>query len=188
VTDAPTTSEPVDGGEPVDGELVGEAGPELVYGCVVSTSFGQQVLHPTRDQYLGLAKALVDDGYHLCADVTAVDYLTHPGRALPPGIEPERFEVAVVVRNLEERSLLRIRVQVAADEPVLPSLFDLWPGTEALEREVFDMFGIRFDGHPDLTRILMPEDWVGHPLRKDEPVGQIPVQFTTTRGAPEVGT
>ena len=51
--------------------------------------------------------------------------------------------------------------------PSLPSLFDLWPGTEAMEREAFDMFGIRFDDHPDLTRILMPEDWIGHPLRKD---------------------
>jgi NADH-quinone oxidoreductase subunit C len=160
--------------------------PALVYGCQVTDSRGQQVLHPTREQYLTLAKALVDDGYHLCADVTAVDYLTHPGRALPPGIEPERFEVSVVVRNLDRRALVRFRAQVPESDPVLPSLFDLWPGTEALEREVFDMYGIRFDGHPDLTRILMPEDWIGHPLRKDEPVGLIPVQFTTPHGAPEV--
>jgi len=77
----------------------------------------------------------------------------------------------------QQRRRLRIRVQVPEDDPVLPSLFDLWPGTEAMERETFDMFGISFDGHPDLTRILMPEDWIGHPLRKDYGVGRIPVQF-----------
>jgi NADH-quinone oxidoreductase subunit C len=68
-------------------------------------------------------------------------------------------------------------VQVAESDTVLPSLFDLHPGTEAHERETFDMFGISFDGHPDMTRILMPEDWDGHPLRKDYSVGAIPVQF-----------
>jgi len=66
---------------------------------------------------------------------------------------------------------------VSGDDPVVPSLFELWPGSEAMEREAFDMFGIRFDGHPDLTRILMPEDWIGHPLRKDYAEGRIPVQF-----------
>ena len=59
----------------------------------------------------------------------------------------------------------------------MPSLFDLWPGSENLEREVFDMFGITFTDHPDMSRVLMPEDWVGHPLRKDYAVGAIPVQF-----------
>ena len=61
-----------------------------------------------------------------------------------------------------------------------PSLFDLWPGTEAMERETYDMFGIRFDNHPDLTRILMPEEWIGHPLRKDDDEARIPVQFKGT--------
>ena len=62
-------------------------------------------------------------------------------------------------------------------DPSVASLFDLHPGAEAFERETFDMFGIGFDGHPDLTRILMPEDWEGHPLRKDYEIGRIPVQF-----------
>ena len=86
----------------------------------------------------------------------------------------ERFEVVVNLLDLRARRRLRIRVQVPESDPVLPSLFDLHPGTEAMERETFDMFGISFDGHPDLTRILMPEDWVGHPLRKDYEVGAHP--------------
>ena len=77
----------------------------------------------------------------------------------------------------EQRNRVRIRCQVPQDNPVLPTLFELWPGTEAMEREVYDLMGIRFDAHPDLTRILMPEDWDGHPLRKDFAVGRIPVQF-----------
>ena len=68
-----------------------------------------------------------------------------------------------------------------ADDPTVPTLFDVHPGTEAMEREVFDMFGIVFTDHPDLTRILMPEDWEGHPLRKDYEVGAIPVQFKDAR-------
>jgi NADH-quinone oxidoreductase subunit C len=78
---------------------------------------------------------------------------------------------------MRDKSRLRVRVQIPADEPVVPTLFDVHPGTEAMEREVYDMFGIHFDGHPDLTRILIPEDWIGHPLRKDYSVGRIPVQF-----------
>ena len=77
---------------------------------------------------------------------------------------------------------MRIRVQVPESDPVVPTLFDLYPGTEAMEREVFDLMGIRFAGHPDLTRILMPEDWEGHPLRKDFGVGRVPVQFKHAQG------
>ena len=74
-----------------------------------------------------------------------------------------------------------MRVQVPADDAEVATLFDLYPGTEAMEREAYDLFGIVFTGHPDMTRILLPEDWEGHPLRKDYGVGRVPVQF---KGAP----
>ena len=70
--------------------------------------------------------------------------------------------------------------------PTIPTLFDMYPGTEAMEREVYDMFGIVFTDHPDLTRILMPEDWDGHPLRKDYDQGRIPVQFSADFPAREL--
>ena len=126
----------------------------------------------TREGYLGAMTALRDEGYSMCVDVTAVDCLNlkHAERA-------ERFEVVVNLLDIDQRRRVRVRVPVPEDDPTLPSLFGLWPGTEAMEREVWDMFGIAFDGHPDLTRILMPEDWEGHPLRKDYAIGRVPVQF-----------
>ena len=116
----------------------------------------------------------------MCADLTAVDYLTFAGdRSLPDGVSPERFEVVVNLLSIEQRDRVRVRVQVPADDATIPSLFDMYPGSEAMEREVYDMFGISFANHPDLTRILMPEDWEGHPLRKDYDQGRIPVQFSS---------
>ncbi len=135
------------------------------------------VRHVERDNYLDTIKALADDGYAMCVDLTAVDYLEHVDRPLPADVAPERFEVIVNLLDIRNRRRLRLRVQVPEAEAQLPTLFDVHPGTEAMEREVFDMFGIEFTDHPDLTRILMPEDWVGHPLRKDYAVGRIPVQF-----------
>jgi NADH-quinone oxidoreductase subunit C len=165
-----------------------DTGPALLHGCLTSESQGQLVVHPTREQYLDLLRHLLDDGYDQCLDVFGVDYLLHPGRTtLPPGVVPERFEVVLLLINHRERTRVRVRVQVPEDDPTLPSLFALWPGTEAPERETYDMFGIEFTDHPDLTRILMPEDWVGHPLRKDYPVGAIPVQFTEDHTAPPPG-
>jgi NADH-quinone oxidoreductase subunit C len=174
MTDAPTAEAP-ESAEPAPE-------PETLHGCPVAWSRGQQVVHVTRDGYVGLLEALAADGFDLCSDLSAVDYLAHPGRALPDGIDPERFEVVLNLTHLHERRRLRVRLQVPEDEPVVPSAFDIWPGTDAMEREVFDLFGISFEGHPDLTRILMPEDWIGNPLRKDYEVGRIPVQF---KDAPE---
>jgi NADH-quinone oxidoreductase subunit C len=156
-----------------------EAAPEpvTIHGCPVTDAYGQTVLHPPRERYLDVVKALADDGYAMCVDVTAVDYLDHMSRRLPDGVTGERFEVVTNLLDFTDRRRIRIRVQVPEGEPTVASLFDLHPGTEAMEREVFDMFGIEFDGHPDPSRILMPEDWIGHPLRKDYEIGQIPVQF-----------
>ena len=150
---------------------------ELLHGAPVSESRGQRVVHPDRSQYIALLKKLLDDGYVMCSDLTAVDYLTHPGRVLPAGVAAERFELVLNLTSITTRDRIRVRVQIPEGDAVVASAFDLWPGTEAMEREVFDMYGIRFDGHPDLTRILMPEDWDGHPLRKDYEIGRIPVQF-----------
>jgi NADH-quinone oxidoreductase subunit C len=135
------------------------------------------VLYPSREGYERLVRQLRDEDGYLCMDLTAVDYLTHPGRQVPPDVEAERFEIVVNLLSMVTRSRVRLRVQVPEQDPTVASLFDVHPGTEAMEREVYDLFGIRFEGHPDLTRILMPEDWEGHPLRKDFAVGRIPVQF-----------
>jgi NADH-quinone oxidoreductase subunit C len=160
-----------------------------VHGCPTSQSRGQLVVHPSPEQYLDLLRALLDDGYHVCVDLCAVDYLTsESARRLPDGVGAERFEVVVNLLDMAARRRIRVRVQVPESDAVLPSTFELWPGTEAMEREVFDMFGISFEGHPDLTRILMPEDWVGHPLRKDYAVGQIPVQFSPGHADPVAGS
>ena len=150
---------------------------ETQYGCPVQDSLGQRVLHASRDQYVSVIKALADEGYEMCIDLTGVDYLEMPARTVGFGIQPERFELVVNLLSLSQRKRIRVRVQVPADDVTIPTLFDIHPGTEAHERETFDMFGIVFTGHPDMTRILMPEDWDGHPLRKDYSQGSIPVQF-----------
>ncbi|MCY3648317.1 MAG: NADH-quinone oxidoreductase subunit C [Acidimicrobiaceae bacterium] len=141
-------------------------------------SRGQAVIHPSPSQWFEVAAAARADGFDQLIDLTAVDYLTYGAdRGLPEGVQPERFEVVASLMSHERRERLRMRVQVPADDPSIPTLFDLWPGAENLEREAYDMFGIVFEGHPDPSRILMPEDWSGHPLRKDYDSGGIPVQF-----------
>ena len=148
-----------------------------MHGCPVSDSRGQVVLHPDRDQYLGVVKALADEGYAMVIDLCGVDYLDYLHRPLPAGVAPERFEVVVNLLDISNRRRIRLRVQVPESDCRLASIFDVHPGAEAYERETYDMFGVTFTDHPDMTRILMPEDWDGHPLRKDYEVGRIPVQF-----------
>ncbi len=144
-------------------------------------SFGDEVYFPSRAEYVDVATALRDAGFVTCTDLCGVDYLTFPRRELPEAVEPTRFELVVVLRSLDPSRVVRLRVLLAEDDLTCPTLFGLYPGSENMEREAYDMFGIRFSGHPDPTRILMPEDWEGHPLRRDYGVGRVPVQF---KGAP----
>jgi NADH-quinone oxidoreductase subunit C len=159
--------------------------PPTLYGVPTTESCGQVCLHPAREDLYSFVMMLRDEhAFTVCIDVTAVDYLVYEGhRVLPDGIEPARFELVVMLLSQRDQQRVRLRVQVPSSDPVVPSLFDVHPGTEAMEREVYDMFGIRFEGHPDLSRILMPEDWIGHPLRKDYAIGRIPVQFKGAESA-----
>lgn len=103
--------------------------------------------------------------FDVLMDLTAVDYLKFPGREDGP-----RFDVVYHLYSIPHNHRLRLRVPVEQDDPVVPTATPLWPIANWLEREVWDMFGIRFAGHPDLRRLLMYEEFVGHPLRKDYPV------------------
>lgn len=155
--------------------------PELG-GVPSADSFGDEVFFPTRASYVSLATALRRAGFITCSDLCAVDYLTHPDRPLPAGVEPARFEVVVNLASHAAARRVRLRVMVPEDDPVCPTLFSVYPGTENMEREAYDLMGIRFTGHPDPSRILMPEDWEGHPLRRDYGVGRVPVQFKEAPG------
>jgi NADH-quinone oxidoreductase subunit C len=150
-------------------------------GLIATVVGGEEVVYVERERYLGVAETLRDAGFVTCADLCGVDYLTHLDRPLPAGVTAQRFEVVVNLLSHVHRRRVRIRVQVPEHEPRCPTLFFVYPGTENMEREAYDMFGIVFSDHPDMTRILMPEDWEGHPLRKDYGIGRVPVQF---KGAP----
>jgi NADH-quinone oxidoreductase subunit C len=103
-------------------------------------------------------------GFALLAELGATDYLGYPGWTRA------RFEVHYVLRNLETAEMLVVKAGVDEPSPTLPSAVPLWPGANWMEREVFDMYGITFTGHPDLRRILMPEEFTAFPLRKDYPL------------------
>ena len=177
-TDAPEETETeVEEGEDVPA-LPDE---ELRHGVPVREAFGDAVLFPGIDDYEDLFGELIEEGFVTVTDLCGVDYLHHTRNDLPASVTPERFEVVVSLLSQVQRERIRIRLQVA-DGAEVPTLFNLFPGTEALERETFDMFGIVFTDHPDMSRILMPETWTGYPLRKDYDIGAIPVQFKDAPG------
>lgn len=134
-------------------------------------SSGQDTAIVPKGQVRDFALAARQAGFEMMVDLTAVDYLR---------VRKVRFEVVVGLLSLQHNIRLRLRVPVPADDLAVPSLVPVYPGANFFERETFDMFGIIFEDHPDLTRILLPDDWVGHPLRKDFAIGAVPVQFKSS--------
>jgi len=148
-------------------QVLNQIAPDCVAERIVAPS-GEVTLLIDKRYIHDAVKALRDDAglsQTMLSDVTAADYLEL-------GREP-RFDVVYHLGSLEHAHRLRLRVPVGEDEEEcrIDSITDLWKGADFMEREVYDMFGIRFDGHPNLQRILMPDNWEGHPLRKDFPLG-----------------
>jgi NADH-quinone oxidoreductase subunit C len=132
---------------------------------------GQLSVYVRREDIVEVAQFLRDADelrYTFLENLCGVDYL---------GREP-RFEVVYHLLSYQNHHRVCLKVGVPEDDPTVPSLTVLWPAANWQEREAFDMFGLIFTGHPSLDRILMPDDWVGHPLRKDVPLGYEEVAFT----------
>lgn len=144
---------------PLESELT--VGLKKVYGSGIreaSTYLGQNYLVVDQSIVNEILMLLRDDeGFDYCVDITAVHY---------PKREKAEFDIVYVLYSFTQNTRVRVKTQVA-DGAAVPSAVAIWPTANWLEREAFDMFGIRFDGHPDLKRILMPDEWKGHPLRKD---------------------
>ena len=128
-----------------------------------------QVVVPAA-QIVKAAEALRDKhGFEVMPDITAVDYW--------PETSP-RFHVVYQFNSISQHIRITLRVPLDGDAPMIDTMMGVYPNANWLERELWDMFGIKAEGHPDLRRILMPYDWEGHPLRKDYPLGYEEVQFT----------
>ena len=126
-------------------------------------TLGQQVLRVKKESYVALCRFLRDTAdarFDMCNDLTAVHWPERKG---------EEFDVVVNLYSVSRNRRLRVKVALADGENC-PSVTPIWRGADWMEREVYDMFGIRFDGHADLRRILLPPDWPGHPLRKEYPI------------------
>lgn len=145
---------------------------------------GDTWLYVKKERLLDVCRLLRDDrelSYLYISDVTAIDWLPYWEKSE----KPKRFEV---VYNLYSPvTFQRIFLKVRVDErESVPSVTSIWEGANYPEREVYDMFGIPFEGHPNLKRILMPDDWVGHPLRKDFPLGGEEIPFAQDTWGPSI--
>src|SRR5690606_32459386 len=137
----------------------------------VTIDRGEITFYVQREYLVDICRTLRDDEglrFELCNSVSGVDY----------GVDvPQRLHSVYHLTSMTYRRRIRLEVAVDVDDPHIPSIVDVYPTADWQEREAYDMFGIIYDGHPALTRILMPDDWEGHPQRKDYPLGGIPVEY-----------
>ena len=130
---------------------------------------GELTMHVKREKLVEVSKILRDSlKFEMCMGVSGVNYPADSGREL---------HAVYPLLSLTYNRRIRLEVSVPDSDPHIPSVVEVWAGNNWHERETFDMFGIIFDGHPGLTRILMPDDWQGHPQRKDYALGGIPVEY-----------
>ena len=122
-----------------------------------------RVVVPGKNLHDALRMLRDELGFDLLVDITCVDYLNYREA-------PDRFGLVYLLTSTENGQRLTVRTYVGDVRPLVPTVTDIWPGADWMEREVWDMFGITFDGHPDHRRILLPEEFAGHPLRKDYPL------------------
>ena len=125
------------------------------------------------DRVRDVLSTLKADGYRLLVFLTCVDHLIDSSREFAG-----RYEIVYQLRDLEKPVNIRVRAFIDGDPPRIDSVHDIFPPANWEERETYDLFGVVFTSHPGLTRILMPDDWVGHPLRRDYPVGGEVVEFS----------
>lgn len=137
---------------------------ERSYASSDSTYFAISI--PVED-WVTFAEAAKSGGFDTFSDLFAIDHFT----------EAPRFEVVLNLVAMVAKERIVVSTRVPYDDPTVPTLTDVFAGANFYEREAFDLMGIDFPGHPDLTRILMPDEWEGHPLRKDYDIGDVPVQF-----------
>jgi NADH-quinone oxidoreductase subunit C len=131
---------------------------------------GELTLYLKREHLHGVCEALRNAAtlrFELCSSVSGVDYFG----------QRRRLHAVYHLTSMTYRRRIRLEVAVSLEDPHLPSVVDLYPTADWQEREAWDLFGIVFDGHPALTRVMMPDDWDGHPQRKDYPLGGVPVQY-----------
>jgi NADH-quinone oxidoreductase subunit C len=145
----------------------------------VVVEHGEMTLYVRRESLVEVAQTLRDDPglrYELLSSVSGADYLDDPtGR---------RLHAVYQLTSMTYRRRLRLEVCASAEDPVIPSLMAVYPTADWHERETYDLFGIIFSGRATLTRIMMPDDWVGHPQRKDYPLGGVPVDYKGARVPP----